>query len=135
MDPKFRVAIQPTWRPEAGALLFLMLSKAHELPVVKVLSQEAYNEKVELIQNSGNLPREKTAMLGKLAMLSREATLNDQGKLLVPKDLSEQAEIVAEAEVMLAGRGNYFEIWSKANFATVLDIETKQEAADELGIF
>lgn len=135
MDPKFRVAIQPTWRPEGGAWLYLMLSKAHEMPVVKVLSQEAYNEKVELIQSSGNSPREKTAMLGKLAMLSREAALNDQGKLLVPKDLSEQAGIVAEAEVMLAGRGNYFEIWSKANFATVLDIETKQEAADELGIF
>jgi DNA-binding transcriptional regulator/RsmH inhibitor MraZ len=36
---------------------------------------------------------------------------------------------------MLAGRGNYFQIWSKANFETMLNIETGQEEDDELGIF
>jgi DNA-binding transcriptional regulator/RsmH inhibitor MraZ len=135
MDPKFRVSIQPTWRPEAGESLLLLFSKAHGMPVVKVLSQEAYDQKVELIQASDKTPQKKGEMLGKLAMLSREATLNDQGKLLVPKDLSEQAGILAESEVMLAGRGNYFQIWSKANFETMLNIETGQEEDDELGIF
>lgn len=135
MDPKFRVSIPPLWRPEAGARLYLLFSKAHELPVVKVLSQEAYDEKVELIQGSTKTPREKSEMLGKLAMLTREASLNEQGKLLVPKDLSEPSGILAESEVMLAGRGNYFQIWSKANFASVLDIESRQEEDDDLGIF
>ena len=135
MDPKFRVSIQPLWRPEAGASLFLLLSKTHDLPVVKVLSEAAYNEKVELIKGSSKTPREQSAMLGRLAMLSREATLNEQGKLLVPKDLSEQVGIMAEAEVYLVGRGIYFEIWSKANFDTALAIESSQEQDDELGIF
>ena len=135
MDPKFRVSIQPQWRPEAGASLFLLFSKEHEMPVVKVLSQEAYNEKVELIQGSDKTPAEKGKMLGKLAMLCREASLNDQGKLLVPKDLSEKAGIAADADVMLAGRGIHFEIWSKENFDKVLEIETSQEEDDELGIF
>ncbi len=135
MDPKFRVSVPVAWRPEAGASLFLLFSKEHEMPVVKVLSQEAYDEKVELIRNSDKTPAEKGKMLGKLAMLCREASLNEQGKLLVPKDLSEKAGIAAESDVMLAGRGIHFEIWSKVNFDTVLEIETSQEEDDELGIF
>ena len=58
MDPKFRVSIQPLWRPKAGSPLFLLFSKSHEMPMVKVLSQEAYNEKVELIQASAMTPKE-----------------------------------------------------------------------------
>lgn len=135
MDPKFRVSVPVLWRPEAGALLFLMFSKEHGMPVVKVLSQEAYDEKVEIIRNSDKTPAEKGKMLGKLAMRCREASLNDQGKLLVPKDLSETAGIAADADVMLAGRGIHFEIWSKANFDAVFAIETSEEEEDDLGIF
>lgn len=135
MDPKFRVSVPVAWRPEAGASLFLLFSKEHEMSVVKVLSQEAYDEKVELIKGSEKTPAEKGKMLGKLAMLCREASLNEQGKLLVPKDLSEKAGIAADSDVMLAGRGIHFEIWSKAHFDKVLEIETSQEEDDDLGIF
>ena len=135
MDPKYRVSIPPLWRPEAGASLFLLLSNTYEMPVVKVLSQAAYTEKVELIQGSTKTPKEKSQLLGRLAMRSREALLNEQGKLLVPQGLSDKAGIAAEAEVMLAGRGNYFEIWSKENFARVLTREFEQDGDDELGIF
>jgi len=135
MDPKFRVSIPPAWRPVAGESLLLLFSKEHDLPVVKVLSQAAYHEKVARIKGSDKTPREKDQFLGRLAMLSREATLNDQGKLLVPKDLSEPAGIAAEADVVLAGRGNFFEIWSKANFAIVLERETGEQPDDDLGIF
>jgi DNA-binding transcriptional regulator/RsmH inhibitor MraZ len=68
-------------------------------------------------------------------MLCREASLNDQGKLLVPKDLSEKAGIIADSDVVLAGRGIHFEIWSKENFELVLEIETSHESDDDLGIF
>ena len=135
MDPKFRVSIPTAWRPEANAPLFLQFSKVHDMSVVKVLSQEAYSEKVELIKGSDKTPADKSKLLGKLAMLCREVTLNDQGKLLVPKDLSEKAGITAESEVVLAGRGIFFEVWSKSNFEKVLEIETGEEEDDDLGIF
>lgn len=135
MDPKYRVSIPTGWRPEPGASLFMMYASQHDMPFVKVLSQEAYDEKVALIQNSEKTPAEKGRMLGKLAMFSREASLNDQGKLLVPKDLSERAGIAAESEVMLAGRGIHFEIWSIANFEVKLGLEMAQEEDDDLGIF
>jgi DNA-binding transcriptional regulator/RsmH inhibitor MraZ len=135
MDPKFRVSIPPSWRPEAGESLFLLVSTSYEMPVIKVHSQAAYDKKVALVEDSAMTPKAKGQMLGRLAMWSLEVTLNEQGKLLVPKSLSEQAGIQAEAEVYLAGRGNYFEIWSKTNFETLLGIERLQEDNDELGIF
>lgn len=135
MDPKFRVSVPVAWRPEVGGSLFLLFSKEHDMPVVKVLSEEAYDQKVNLIENSDKTPVQKSKMLGKLAMLCREVSLNEQGKLLVPKDLSEMAGIEANTEVTLAGRGIHFEIWSKTNFDTVLSIETGEEEDDDLGIF
>ncbi|MFT3991454.1 MAG: division/cell wall cluster transcriptional repressor MraZ [Luteolibacter sp.] len=135
MDPKFRVSVPTNWRPVPAAPLFLLFSREYDMPVVKVLSEAAYNEKVELIKASDHTPAEKNKKLGKLAMLCREVTLNDQGKLLVPKDVSEKAEISADLEVVLAGRGIHFEIWSKKNFERVLEIETAAEEEDDLGIF
>jgi len=135
MDPKFRVSVPTAWRPEAGATLFLLFAIEKEMPLVRVLSQEAYDQKVALVEGSDKTPAEKGKILGKLAMFSREASLNEQGKLLVPKDLSEKAGIAAESDVILAGRGIHFEIWSKQNFDTFLEIETSEESKDDLGIF
>ncbi len=135
MDPKFRVSIPTAWRPEAGAILFLLFSKAHGMPVIKVLSQEAFDERVATVKNSDLTPAKKTAMLGSLSMLCREASVNDQGKLLVPKDLSEKAEIFAESEVVLVGRGMHFEVWNTRNFDRALEIERNQDDENELGIF
>ena len=48
----------------------------------------------------------------------------------------EQAGIAAESDVMLAGRGIHFEIWSKTNFDKLVEIEKPtQDDSDDLGIF
>ncbi len=134
MDPKYRVSIPTAWRPAAGEVLFLQSSKTHDMPVIKVLSQQAFNERVEIVKNSSLSPAKKTAYLGSLSMLCREASVNDQGKLLVPKDLSETAGISSESEVVLAGRGMHFEVWNKENHVRALEIERNQADEDELGI-
>lgn len=135
IDPKFRVSVQASWRPEAGASLYLLFATDLGLPLVRVLSKEALQHKINTINDSGKTPAEKTKLLAKLALLVREATLNEQGKLLVPKDLSEKAGIAPESDVMLAGRGMAFEIWSKANFDTYFTQLTGEESEDDLGIF
>ena len=134
MDPKFRVSIPTAWRPSAGEVLFLLFSKTHDMPVIKVLSQQAFDDRVKTVKDSDLTPAKKTAKLGQLSMLCRVASVNDQGKLLVPKDLSEAAGIAAEAEVVLTGRGMHFEVWSKPNHARVLDIEMNPDEDDDLGI-
>ncbi len=135
IDPKFRVSVQASWRPEAGVSLYLLFAKDLGIPMVRVLSKEAYNHKVTVINESDKTPAEKSKLLAKLALLSREATVNEQGKLLVPKDLSEKAGITPDSDVMLAGRGMNFEIWSKANFDTYLAQITDDDTEDDLGIF
>ena len=136
MDAKFRVSIPPAWRPEDETeKLVLLFSKEHELPVVKVLSQAAYGERVTRVKSSDMTPKEKDKMLGRLAMLSREVGLNDQGKILVAKDLSEKAGIAAEGDVVLVGRGSFFEFCSKESFETILRIESGEGDDDKLGIF
>jgi len=115
--------------------LYLLFAKDQGLPLVRVLSREAYAHKVLVINESEKTPAEKSKLLAKLALLSREATVNEQGKLLVPKDLSEKAEIAPDSDVILAGRGMNFEIWSKANFDTYLAHLTDEDSEDDLGIF
>ena len=104
------------------------------MPVIKVLSQEAFDDRVQTVKNSDLVPAKKAAILGSLSMLCREASVNDQGKLLVPKDLSEKAGILADSEVTLVGRGMHFEVWNNENFNRVLSIEMDQNDEAELGI-
>lgn len=135
MDSKYRVSVLTQWRPQPGESLFLQYSTREGMPLVKILTQDAYNEKIELIRNSDKPPAEKSRLRGKLALLCREASLNDQGKLLIPKDLSEQAGIAADSDVMLAGQGIHFEVWSKSNFDRYLAFITGPDPDDDLGIF
>ena len=134
MYPKYRVSIPTGWRPAAGERLFLLSSKTHDMDMIKVLSQEAFDKRVQTVKESNLTPAEKSALLGSLSMLCREASVNDQGKLLVPKELSEGAGISAESEVMLVGRGLHFEVWNKEAHTRALEIERAQAGVDLLGI-
>jgi len=135
VDPKYRISIPPEWRPGYGKPLILMFARRHELPVVKVFSEDLYKEKEARVLNSDKTPKEKGKYMERLAMLSRKASFNEQSKLLIPKDLSEHAGIEAEGEVVLAGRSSYFEIWAGKHFPEVLRIETSEEFDDDLDIF
>ncbi len=135
MDPKFRTSIPTDFRPAAGESLFLLFAETHSLPVVRVINQEDYERRVKIVEDSDLSPAKKTAKLGSLAMRCREVTLNEQGKLLVPKDLSEKAGIKADSSITIAGRQSYFEVWSQENFDRVLEIEQAQDDEDDLGIY
>lgn len=135
MDPKYRVSIQPAWRPGPGEVLRLLFSRgADDVPIIKVLTQASFDERVATVHASDLSPLDKRKTLETLYMLCREASLNDQGKLTVPKDLSERAGIEADSEVVLAGRGLHFEIWSKPNHDRALEIEMAQSGRDLLGV-
>lgn len=136
VDAKYRVSIPPHWRPEAGGMLFLQISKNHEMPMIKVLSQEAYDDNIQRIIDSDNTPKKKQYLLGKLAMHVKETTLNEQGKLLIPKELSTYAGIQPDSEIRLAGRSSHFEVWNKENHQRLVEIELNAEDDDDdLGIF
>ena len=135
VDPKYRISILTSWRPEPGGILNLQPSTDRGLPMIKVLDEEAYGELVNRVKSSDKSQRDQAETLRQLAMRCREVTLNDQGKLLIPKELSEQAGIAPESTVILAGCGIHFEIWSKENFDELMRITSNEQQSDDLGIF
>lgn len=135
MDPKFRVAIPALWRQEPGTVLQVMYSKQYNLPVIRVLTREAYDLKVSLVLESDKTHAEKDRILGKLANATRPTTVNEQGKVLIPKDYSEKVGLCADGEAIMVGRGNFFQIWNRPNFDAMLEIESQPETEDDLGIF
>lgn len=136
MDPKYRVSIQSSWRPEQGVPLYLQHGESHGMGFIKVLSREAYLERVERVQLSDKSVADKSKLLRMLASSCRDASINEQGKLVVPKEVSEKAGISADSDVVLLGCGIHFEIWSKDSYDKVHALDTAKLAElDDLGIF
>lgn len=136
MDSKNRVSIKAQWRPENGQPFYMLLTTAKDMPVVKILDEETYNKKVALIENDPDTDAsEKDEILGQLAMFCAEVTVNEQGKMAIPKSLSDGAGIQPESEVTLAGRGSFLYLWTRENFQKFFDIEASQRKKDTYGVF
>lgn len=130
MDPKFRVSVPSDWRTESGEVLRLLLSESYKLPVIKVLTEREYERRLAEIENTVELnPAQKRALRGRLHLNCRTAVVNPQGKLLVPKDWSEKAGLEADATVVLAGRGDFFEVWNPVNFDQMVAAEIAETDA------
>jgi DNA-binding transcriptional regulator/RsmH inhibitor MraZ len=124
LDPKFRVSIPVAWRPPSEEVpIRLLLSQEHKLPVIKVFSQEAFDEKFVTIEASDLLPAVKQQIVGALRMNSHQATINAQGKLTVPKDWAERIGLKADGPVVLAGRGGYYFLSTKEIHQQISEIE------------
>lgn len=134
IDAKNRVAVQPAWRPAEDEAVFLLHSSTHGMPMLKVITQRAYDERLEIIAKSDLSEREKRELEGILAANCREVTINDQNKLTVPKDLCELAEIKPETEIYQVGRQRHFEIWNFEYYEKARQIERAMAGVDKLGI-
>jgi DNA-binding transcriptional regulator/RsmH inhibitor MraZ len=134
MDPKFRVSIPVEWRPETEETpVRLQLSKEHELPVIKVYSEEEFDLKFEQVAKSDLSPAKKQQIVGHLRMMSKKAFVSAQGKLTVPKDWSERIGLQAEGQVILAGRGPFYMLCAPAAFEEIKRIESDMDDGD-LGV-
>lgn len=134
IDPKNRVSIQPDFRPAPGERVFLLSAETYEMPVLRVLDNEEYERRVSIVRNSNKSEKEKTRLLGKFASRCHEASINEQGKLLVAKDLANEIGIESEGNIWQVGRQSYFEIWSEQNYHRMRKIEKAQDEEDDLGI-
>jgi hypothetical protein len=97
MDRNRRVVIPPLWHPVGDDALFVLLSKAHGLPMLQVLNRERYEERMERISEREMSPPEKRRLMSRLERIIYKATLNDQGKLKIPKDLCGKAGLARPA--------------------------------------
>jgi DNA-binding transcriptional regulator/RsmH inhibitor MraZ len=119
-DSKNRVNVVAAWRPQPGENLYLMASFDYrsELPIIKVLTDEGIASRLKTVDESDLDTGEKADMKSDLKRNLRDGNLNDQGRLLIPKDFANHAGIEPDAEVYLVAGDSHFEIWSKQNYAT-----------------
>ena len=118
LDPKCRVSIPSDWRDSAGGgVLRLLRANTYSLPTLKVLTEAEFAETIETIESRDDWSRaQKKAMAGKLYSDCLRTKLNPQGKLLIPKALCSQQDIEPSGQVVLIGRGAYFEIMGPEHY-------------------
>lgn len=134
-DAKNRVNVVPGWRPVAGEAFNLMPSISEGVKIIRVLTQEAFEYRVERIKQHASTPKEESQLKTRLVRLLREVSVNDQGKLLIPRDLAEHAGITPDSEVMMSAGDSHFEIWNRANFDKAFGLSAVPEEDDHLAIF
>ena len=138
MDPKFRVSVPAPWRPLLGENFQLLKADRMDEPMIIVLTEDDYRDRLRLLQEDDQIEEGMKRMIrGDFHARCRPAVMNDQGKLLVPKEWAEYASIEAGGSVLLEGRGKHFEIWNPESYETAKKrVEEKTKAVvDRLGIF
>ncbi|MBC7979820.1 MAG: hypothetical protein H7Y36_04585 [Armatimonadetes bacterium] len=134
-DSKNRVNVYPSWRPAQGEGISLMASVSEGVNILKVLTDEAVNYRLERIEKHATDPKEESRLKTKLKRHLRDASVNEQGKLLIPRDLAAHAGISPDSDVMLSAADSHFEIWNRAKYEEKFGTFAVPEIEDELGIF
>ncbi len=114
LDAKFRVSVPSEWRPGRGEALPLRLLKwqTYKIPVLKALTDEAFEAMIDSIDGSDLPAGVKSQRKGLLYSRNTQVAINDQGKVLIPKKLAEEHGLEASGAVHLSGRGTNFDIVS-----------------------
>lgn len=113
LDTKFRVSVPAAWRPASGQTVQLRLLKWKHLkvPVLRAMTQEAFEAVIESISSNEEVPSGvRNAQKQAVYSGSENVTLNDQGKLTVPKKTAKQHGLDAGESVHLFGRGAAFDL-------------------------
>lgn len=114
LDAKYRVSVPAEWRPGRGEALPLRLLKwrTYQVPVLKALTDGAFEAMIASIDSSDLPPGVKSQRKGLVYSRNTPVSINDQGKLLIPKKLAEEHGLDAGGAVHLYGRGTNFDIVS-----------------------
>lgn len=114
LDAKYRVSVPSDWRPGRGEALPLRLLQwqTYKVPVLKALTDEAFEAMIGSIDASELPAGVKGQRKGLLYSRNTQVAINDQGKVLIPKKLAKEHGMEAGGAVHLYGRGTNFDIVS-----------------------
>jgi MraZ protein len=138
MDVKCRVSIPSDWRlVMVGRELLFMQSTNEGIPTLRVLTELEFKKMLQEIEEQKEWPPAKRRKArGLVFERCVKASINDQGKLSIPKQLCEKPELVAGENLCLVGRGDYIEILSESNYQKLKKAdESFEDELDVLGIF
>ena len=124
LDAKFRVSVPSEWRPGRGEALPLRLLKwqNYGVSVLKAVTDEAFVAMIRSIEEDAGLNAgQKAQKTGLLYTLNTPVTINEQGKMLIPKKLAKEQGLEASGVVHLFGRGTNFDIVSPRDYAAMIE--------------
>ncbi len=126
LDPKNRLFMPAKLREDLGSL-FVVVKDLRET-CLKVYSLEGWEEYLEPIRKQNRKLQDRVMRL--LNSTMAQVVPDSQGRITLPKELVELAEIKGTAVVV--GCGYYAEIWSEANYAYLKEHENREELLEEL---
>lgn len=110
-DAKGRVSVPSSWDIEEGTVLLLSKKDYYGTQVLRVMNLATFNKFIAEISNRTDMDEdEKREQKGYFSSLVTRVTLGSQNKLQIPKGLGDSLGITANAEVVLNGRFDYFDI-------------------------
>ena len=133
IDAKKRMAVPASWlREKEGEELYVMLHSSKQFVVV--MPSETLLSTAEEINSSDRSPKEKRMLMRNFYSRAYRVTTDGQGRILLPSEQCEQADLRANA--MCMGVQDRFEIWNpeRCDASMAAGETTYQEAADELGL-
>ena len=96
----------------------LLSGRRLDLPTVKAYTREKFQQLIDKIETTpGYTEAQIDLFIGKLYANCVEAVINAQGKLLIPKQMCEHAQL--SSSVRLAARRGYFELWEPSLYEEV----------------
>lgn len=132
LDKKLRVSVPSLWRPSSGGSFGLRLLKweLSGVPVLKALTEEAFTAALQSIQDADVPAGVKGRQKAVLHTHNQPVSVNEQGKILIPKKFAEERGLEAGGTIHFLGRGNYFEIITPEHYAALM--ESEQEMLSSL---
>lgn len=141
LDPSCRFSVPSDWRDGLrDGDIRIFQTKTDGIEMIRVLTQAEFEAMITSVEE---LPAEewsrakKKKMLGRFHASVQVVTMNDQGKMQLPKAWCERPGIKPKSEIQLVGRGTYFEIFSLENYQKVeqMELEGTEDIDAELGFF
>lgn len=124
LDDKGRLMVPARYRDllAAGAYITQGFDKC-----LMVMTEEHFNE-VYAILSGLNMADQSARMLRRLILSNAyQVEVDKVGRILVPQNLREFLG-VASGELIVAGQGEYFEVWTPAEWKSQMDILHDAEA-------
>lgn len=126
LDPKKRIFIPAKLREELGTTF--VVAKDLRQKCLKVCSLAGWESYIAPLREQKRSLSERTLRYLHSSLV--QVTPDSQGRIVLPQELVEHAEI--EKEVVVVGCYDYAEIWSEASYAQLKNEENVDELLAEL---
>lgn len=118
IDPQRRIAIPSEWRSQGGENRFYVLPGRHK--ALQLMTFDGFKSLADKLRKVSIVDPKSSMALARLGASARECRCDKQGRVSIPEQLLEYAEIKKDGkiddELVLIGVFNSIQIWSKENW-------------------